>query len=181
MLGYTVPSVNSAKQDWEPYALELAAGILDAGNSARFAKDLIRGSHIASQTEVYYNLYTRYQSQFILFGTPTQNQTNEALKRMFLSEIKRLQNEPVPESELERVKNQIIAQKTFEKDSIFGQAMEIGLLETLGLKTETAETFTDKIKNITAQQIQEVSKRYFNNSALTEARLYPSIQKREKP
>lgn len=176
MLGYTVPSAKTAKLEWEPYALELAAGILDAGNSARFSKNLIRGSHTASGAETYYSLYSRYQTQFIIFGIPAQNRTNDELKRMFLKEIKRLQNEPIPEDELERVKTQLIAQKTFEKDSIFGQAMEIGLLETLGLGAETAETFTDKIKAITAQQIQEVAKRYFSDAAITEARLYPTAQ-----
>ena len=179
MMGYTVPSTTTAKHRFEPYALELAAGILDAGNSARFSKNLIRGSHIASHADTYYNLYSRYQTQFIILGTPAKNRTHDELKRMLLKEIKRLQNELVPESELARVKTQIIAPKTFEKDSIFGQAMEIGLLETLGLSTETAETFTDKIKGITAQQIQEVAKRYFRDNAITEARLYPSSQQGE--
>lgn len=176
MLGYTVPSTTTAKLSWEPYALELASGILDAGDSARFAKNLIRGSHIASSAATYYNLYTRYQTQFILLGTPAQNRTNEELKQMLLKEIKHLQTELIPESELERVKTQIIAQKTFERDSIYGQAMEIGLLETLGLSSETAETFTDKIKTITAQQIQDVAQKYFRDSAITEAFLYPNSQ-----
>ncbi len=179
MLGYTVPSAKTAKQAWQPYALELAAGILNAGNSARFSKNLIRGPHIASSAEVYYNLYSRYQTQFIMLGTPAQNRNNNELKQMFLKEIKRLQTEPIPERELERVKTQIIAQKTFEKDSIFGQAMEIGLLETIGLSTETAESFTDKIKSITAQQIQAVAKQYFRDSAITEARLYPNAKQGE--
>ena len=174
MMGYTVPSATTAKKNVEPYALELAAGILDAGKNARFSKNLIRGSHIASSAQTYYNLYSRYQTQFILLGTPAQNHNHDELKRLFLKEIKRLQNEPISENELERVKTQIIAQKTFEKDSIFGQAMEMGLLETVGLSSETAETFTNKIRRITAQQVQEVAKRYFRDNAITEARLYPS-------
>ena len=93
-----------------------------------------------------------------------------------LNELKHLQNTPIDDKELERVKTQIIAQKTFEKDSIFGQAMEIGLLETLGLKSETSETFTNKIKQVTAQQIQAVAKRYLTENAITEARLYPLSQ-----
>ena len=176
MMGYTVPSVKTAQEKMEPYALEIIAGILNSGNSARFSKNLIRGTHLASSIDVYYNLYTRYQTQFIIFGTPSQNRTSDQLKQAVLNEIKRLQNTPIDDKELARVKTQIIAQKTFEKDSIFGQAMEIGLLETLGLKSETSETFTNKIQQVTAQQVQEVAKRYLTENAITEARLYPLSQ-----
>lgn len=173
MFGYTVPSAKIAKESWEPYALELAAGILNGGESSRFAKKLIRGNHVASSADVYYNLYSRYQTQFILFGTPSQSQTLNQLKLSMLQEIELLKNQVISDLELKRIKNQIIAQKTFEKDSIFGQAMELGLLETIGLGWQTADTYSDKIKAITPQQIQAVAKRYFNEKTLTEAQLLP--------
>lgn len=173
MFGYTVPSVKTAKRAWEPFALEVIAGILDAGESSRFAKTLVRGNHIASSADAYYNLYSRYQTQFILFGTPAQNQTLTQLKAGMLKEIKLLQNEPVSETELKRIKTQIIAQKTFEKDSIFGQAMELGLLETIGLGWQTANSYPDKINEVTPEQIQEVAKRYFAERSMTEAQLFP--------
>ena len=47
----------NSKKCWEPYALEIIAGILDAGEGARFAKNLIRGNHVASGADAYYNLY----------------------------------------------------------------------------------------------------------------------------
>ncbi|KTC76046.1 zinc protease [Legionella birminghamensis] len=179
MFGYSVPSVKTAKTNWEPYALEVIAGILDAGESSRFAKNLVRGSHMASNVDIYYNLYNRYQTQFVLFGIPTQSHTMDELKTALLREIHRLQTEPVNEVELNRIKTQIIAQKTFEKDSIFGQAMELGLLETIGLGWETAEAYTAKIEAITPAQIQEAAQRYFNDNTITEARLYPLLQSKE--
>ncbi|KTD22007.1 zinc protease (peptidase, M16 family) [Legionella lansingensis] len=173
MFGYTVPSVNTAKNTWEPYALELIAGILDAGESARFAKNLVRGEHIASGVDIYYNLYARYQTQFVVFGTPSQSHTVDQLKTAMVKEVDNLKNNLVPDAELQRVKTQIIAQKTFEKDSIFGQAMELGLLETIGLGWETADTYTNKINSITPEQIREVAQRYFKETAETEALLIP--------
>ena len=176
MFGYTAPSVKTAQKAWEPYALELLAGILDAGDSARFAKNLVRDSHIASSANVYYDLYSRYQTQFIFYGTPAQSRTIGELKTGMLKEIKRLQTELVSARELQRVKTQIIAQKIFEKDSIFGQAMEIGLLETLGLGWKTAEIYNDRIESITPEQIQEAAKRYLREEAMTEAQLFPLSQ-----
>ncbi|WP_412754922.1 M16 family metallopeptidase [Legionella donaldsonii] len=180
MFGYTVPSVKTAKTVWEPYALEIIANILDAGESARFAKNLVRGSHLASGIDAYYNLYSRYQTQFVVFGTPTEAHSIDELKAGMLKEIKRLQNELVSPTELKRIKTQIIAQKTFEKDSIFGQAMELGLLETTGLGWKTADTYTDRINSITPEQLQQVAQLYFQENALTEARLIPVLEEEQQ-
>ena len=54
-------------------------------------------------------------------------------------EIDRFKQEPVSEQEMERVRNQIVASKVFEKDSVFYQAMLIGQLETIGLDWRLAD------------------------------------------
>lgn len=175
MLGYTVPTVSSAPKDrsMDPYALEIMAGLLDAGESARFSKQLIRGKSIASDTDVFYNLYARYQTQFVLYGTPSQNHTLNDLKSGMLDELAQLKKTKISANELKRIKTQITAQKIFERDSIFGQAMEIGLLETIGLGFETAHQYIERINQITPEQVQQVAQHYFNENNLTEARLIP--------
>lgn len=180
MFGYPAPSVKTAKTPWEPYALEVIAGILDAGESARFAKNLVRGTHVASGANVFYNLYTRYPTQFVFLGIPSQTHTVDEVKQAMIKEIKKLQTELVDSAELQRVKTQIIAQKTYEKDSIFGQAMEIGLLETIGLGTKTADSYIDNINSITAEQIQQTAKLYFQENSMTETRLMPVTPRREQ-
>ena len=74
-----------------------------------------------------------------MFGTPSKAHTLADLKAGILTEINRLRTTRIDEHELRRIKTQIIAQKTFEKDSIFDQAMELGLLETVGLGWQVAE------------------------------------------
>lgn len=176
LFSYTVPSLKSAKNAKDAYTLEVIAGLLGAGESARLSKTLVRNKQIASSADVYYNLLTRYQGQFMLFATPSQHASVEVLKAGMMSEIKRLQTETVARAELERVKNQIIAQKTFEKDSIFGQAMELGLTATLGLPLSSAEQYTQEIARIEPDDIQRVAKAYFENHRLTETYLFPESQ-----
>jgi zinc protease len=180
IFGYPVPSVKTAQLPWEPYALEVLAGILDGGDSARFTKNLIRGSHIASGANTFYNLYTRYPTEFTLIGIPSQSHTVAELKGAMLNEIKRLQAEPVSADELHRAKSQIIAQKTYEKDSIFSQAMELGMLETIGLSLDVANDYINQIDNITAEQVQQVAKHYFHSNAMTTARLIPDLQEKQQ-
>lgn len=180
MFGYTVPSLNTAQTDWEPYALELITGLLDAGDSARFATSLVRGKELASSVDVYYNLYARYQTQFIFYGSPSRFHNVNQLRDGILAEIRKLQQTPVGDAELKRIKLQIIAEKTFEKDSIFGQAMELGLLETIGLGWQAADTYQQRINAVTAEQIQAAAKRWFDEKTMTEATLFPLSNPEER-
>jgi zinc protease len=180
MIGYTVPSVKTVTEKiaddapWAPYALELIAGILDAGDSSRFNDRLVRNHHLASSMAVQYILYARYQTQFVIFATPDATHSIEELRKGVMAELRRLQTEPISEAELKRVKTQVIAEKTFERDSIFSQAMEIGLLETVGLGWQTAEDYNHQINQITPEQIQKAAERYFTENNLTEALLIPN-------
>lgn len=176
MTGYTVPGITTAENPSDPYALELIAGILGAGDSARFGKELIRGEHIASGLETYYNIYARNQTQFIIYGAPNAAHTIEALEKAVLAQIKKLQEKPVSPEELQRVKTQIIAQKTFEKDSIFGQAMELGLLETIGIGWQHKDDYINKLNRIKPEQIQQAARQYFQENAMTVAELIPTKQ-----
>lgn len=175
MLGYTVPSVKSStiKHASDPYALEVLAAILDAGDSGRLSSALVRGQQIASSIDTYYNLYARYQTQFIIYGTPSPQHSTTELRKSILGEIKRLQTTLVDNKELLRVKTQIIAQKTFEKDSVFGQAMELGLLETVGVGWKGSESYIERIQKVTPQDIQTVAKQYFVDKNMTEGLLIP--------
>ena len=175
MLGYTVPTITTttAANSTDPYALEIIAGILDAGDSGRVSSQLIRAKQIASNVDIFYNLYARYQTEFILYGTPSQSHTIDKLRDGIITEIKRLQTELVDDKELRRVKTQIISQKTFERDSIFSQAMELGLLETIGIGWEVAEKYVDRINSVTPLQLQKTAQQYFQENNMTEALLIP--------
>ena len=174
MIGYTVPGVKTAKTPWEPYALELIAGVLDAGEGARFAKNLIRGSQIATGVSVYYNMYTKYKTQFIVYGAPSQSYEIKDLEKALITELNALKTTPVTAKELQRIKNQIIAQKTFEKDSIYGQAMELGLLETAGIGWKNIDNYPQAINSVSAEQIQKTAQRYFQENNMTVAELIPT-------
>ena len=75
--------------------------------------------------------------------------------------------------ELERVRNQIIAAKVYEKDSVFYQAMLIGKLETVGLDWRLADEYVEHLKRVTPEQIQQVAKQYLTEDNLSVAVLEP--------
>jgi len=179
MLGFNCPTLKTTtlKNIHAPYALELIAGILAAGDSGRVNTQLVHGKKVASSIDVYYNLFARYQTEFIIYGSPSESHKPAELKDGILAEIKKLQDELVSDTELKRIKTQIIAQKTFEKDSVFGKALEIGLLETVGLGWQTKDKYVKQINAVNAEEIQQVAKLYFNENNMTEALLIPLSDK----
>ncbi|TXL20043.1 hypothetical protein BMR06_06835 [Methylococcaceae bacterium HT5] len=50
-----------------------------------------------------------------------------------------LQREPVSAKELARVKAQVMASSVYEQDSLFYQAMKLGMAETVGLGWQKSE------------------------------------------
>lgn len=175
MMGYKVPVVLTANPgaDWEPYALEVLAGVLDGGTSARLESEVVRGDAVATSAGAGYDAYDRLQSLFMLSGTPAKKHTIEDLEAEFRKQLRRLREERVPNDELARVKAQLRAAKVYEEDSIFYQAMQIGSMETIGLSWKETERFYERLDAITAEQVQAVARKYFSDTGLTVAELVP--------
>ena len=173
MMGWKVPVVKTTDVGWEPYALEMLAGILDGGASARFSRELVRGKEIATSIGAGYGLFSRLDDLFIVAGTPTKAHTVPELEQAVMQQIVQLQTELVSEQELKRVKAQVVANKTYERDSVFYQAMQIGMLETIGLDWRLSEEYVKNIDAVTAQQVQTVARKYFIDKTLTVAELIP--------
>ena len=173
MMGWKVPVVKTADVAWEPYALEMLAGILDGGASARFSRELIRGKEIATSIGAGYGLFSRLDDLFIVAGTPTKAHTVPELEQAVMQQIVQLQTELVSEQELKRIKAQVVANKTYERDSVFYQAMQIGMLETIGLDWRLSEEYVKNIDAVTAQQVRAVARKYFIDKTLTVAELIP--------
>ena len=56
---------------------------------------------------------------------------------------------------------------------MFGQAMEIGILEMSGIGQKQIERIIEKLKAVTPQQVQRVAQKYFSDDVLTVATLVP--------
>ena len=172
-MGYRVPNLPAAEHDWEPYALRLAAGLLDEGRSARLPTRLVRGQGVAAGAGAYYGAESRAPGLFYLEGTPAPGTDPSALEQALLAEVAALRDEPVDREELARVKRQIAASEVFQRDSVFYQAMQIGQLETIGYGHEYLDTYLERIRAVTPQQIQQVAAKYLTPQRRTLVRLHP--------
>ena len=179
MMVYKVPVLKTALNqpdsipEWEPYALEVLASVLGGSGSARFASNLVRGKEVATSVGAGYNFSARLDHLFTISGTPARNHTVEQLEAAVNEEIEMLKNSLVSDSELLRIKAQVVSSDVYERDSVFYQAMIIGIFETVGLSWKEIDKYVSSIQAITAEQVQAVAKKYLKEDRLTIAVLDP--------
>ncbi len=181
VMGYKVPVLKSIEDADEVYALELLAGLLDGGNSSRFSQNLIRGSQVATSVGANYNLYALHDSLFTLAAIPANGVAIDDLEAAIVEQVKAIQDQPPTEAELERVKAQVVASSVYEQDSSFYQAMKIGILEAVGLGWPVMDEYVERINAVTAEQVQQVARKYFVEDHLTIAELIPQAINSQTP
>jgi zinc protease len=177
LMGYKTTAVGHADEPWEPYALEMLASILDGGASARIARDLIRGEQVAASAGADYSAFTRLPGMLLMDGTPAEGRTTKELENALRGEVQRLRDELVSEDELQRVRNQLVASKVYERDSVFYQAMQLGVLETVGLDWRLLDEYVDRVSAVTAEQVRTVARKYLIDDNLTVGVLDPLPEK----
>jgi zinc protease len=173
LMGYKTPIVGTAGEAWEPYALHVLSSVLDGGSSARLSRELVRGRGIAASAGADYGAYGRLPGMFLLSGTPTDAHTVAEVEQALRDLVAQLRDELIDEGELQRIITQAVASKVFEADSLFAQAMEIGVLETVGLDWRLAEQEIEALRAVTPEQVREVARRYLVDDNLTVATLKP--------
>ena len=173
LMAYKVPSLNTVEHEWEAYALDVLAAVLDGGDSARLPTRLQRGQKIVSSVGAGYHMGGRLEELFVFEATPVKGKTLLDMEIALKTEIRALQREPVSGKELARVKAQVMASSVYEQDSLFYQAMKLGMAETAGLGWQTSEQYREKINQVTAEQVRLVADKYLVESQLSIAYLEP--------
>lgn len=173
IMGYKAPILRDVEKDSDPYALEMLSAILDGHDAARFNKKLVREEKVALAAGIDYDSTARGPGMLYLHATPSEGKTVADLEAALRAEIGRVQQDGVSQAELKRAKAQLIASEVYKKDSMFGQTMEIGQIESAGLPYRKLDRMLEKLQQVTAEQIQAVAKKYFNDDALTVGVLDP--------
>ncbi|WP_370260735.1 M16 family metallopeptidase [Limnobacter sp.] len=173
IMGFKVPKLENVLKDRDPYALTVLAAVLDSYSGARMNRELVQTQRVAIQAGASYDMTGRGPSLFYLDGTPANGRTVEQLEADLLAQVDRIAKEGVTDQELARVKAQLIASQVYKRDSVFGQAMEIGQNLTIGFEVEDIDRMIEQIKTVTAQEVQYVAQTHFDRDQLTVGTLFP--------
>lgn len=164
-------------QDWEkdaaPYALQILAGVLSGNDSARLQQSLVKTQQIAVSASAGYDDVSRGPGMFMIDATPAPGKSVGALEKAIREQLERLQRDGISEAELARVKAQVIAADVFQRDSLFYQAMQLGEYVTAGLPPEALARRVDKLRAVTAGEVQAAAKQWLQDDRLSVGILDP--------
>jgi len=160
MMGWKTPALTSLEDPTDAYALIVAQGVLSSGDASRFARRLVREDEVATSSSAYYSPFSRMDTLFTVGATPTAGTGMDRLETALLEEIEQLKAAPIDATELQRVQARVIASEIFRRDSIQSQAMELGLLQSIGLGWQVADDYVEQIRAVTAEDVQRVAREY---------------------
>ena len=176
MMGYRVPNYTSEYS----YALDVLESILSRGKSSRLYQSLVYDQKLSLAVGADYGLMQADPGLFYFYALVTPGQTIEAVEDALNREIRRIQNEPPLEQELLRAKNQIEAARVFEQDSNFRHAMLLGQAETVGAGWRKIDQFLDRIRAVTAKDVQRAAQQYLLKDVRTVGTLIPMPPKQSE-
>ena len=172
-LRYLTPSLATADDPDDAYALAVAAAVLGGSTTARLQSRLEREREIVSSVSTGYNLYARLDDLFTVNAVPADGHDVAAVEAALRAEVARLRDERVDESELERIRIRVLADNVFQQDSLFYQGMLLGMLETAGIGWRELDAYAERIRAVTPEQVQSVARRYLVDDRLTVGILEP--------
>jgi predicted Zn-dependent peptidase len=148
-------------QHKDSYALDVMSSILN-GRTGRLYKDMVEGTKVASSAGARQDS-RKYAGAFSFEAETKGESTPVQLEEGWYAELKELQTEAVPAEELQKVKNQAMADSYRRLQSNFFLLIQLAQAEALGDWSEINKE-SAKIQAVTAEDIKRVANQYFDKT-----------------
>jgi zinc protease len=185
-LAFKVPqltSFESTPDNDDALALTVLSAVLDGYSGARLDRALTQGEdRVADSAGASNGLSGRGPQLFTLDGVPAKGKTPEQVEAALRAEVAKVARDGITEAELNRVKTQWVAGQVYKRDSVMSQAREIGSNWIEGFALDADERLIERLRAVTAAQVQAVAAKYFGDDQLTVGMLRPQpVDKNRKP
>jgi predicted Zn-dependent peptidase len=142
----------------DDFALTVLGALL-SGRTGRLYKSLVLQQEVANSASGGQNGY-KYEGFFELSGVAKPGKSPEDVEQALYKEIERLQKEPVPADELQKIKNQSAANQFRGLQSNFGLMVQL-LLRDANRGWATINTDPARVQAVTPEDIRRVANKYF--------------------
>ncbi len=143
----------------DTYALDLLSKIFSQGESSRLNQRLVKQEKAAVQ--VFSGLNSRYGPGALVFGAlPNQGVPIERIESLIDDEIQKLETDGVTERELQKAKNQTLADQVRQRSTVLSKSVE--LQQALFLEGDASAVNRDlqQYMDVTVQDIVDVARKY---------------------
>ena len=168
--GFHVPNL---KVGPDAFALEIAGEVLADGKSSRLYRRLVMEKRMVVDINAGFDMTSFDPSLFIFAAQMRPGVKSQDAMAEVDKEIAALRDHPVSADELQKAKNLEQAQFVFGQDSVFREAMLLGIYELLGDYKQVDE-YLPGIDKVTAADVQRVAQKYLVNENRTIGVLIPT-------
>ena len=150
---HTVPFMHA-----DSYALDVLAGLMN-GRTGRLYKSMVLGDEIASTA--FAGQDSRKYAGAFSFGAETKGDaTPEQLEAAWYEQLARIQNEPIPAEEIQKVKNNIAADAFRRLQNPFFLLIQLLFYDGLG-DWQYMNEWSDYTLAVTEADVKRVAETYF--------------------
>ena len=146
------------------YALDLFIEIMDGGYSSRLTENLVNSKKVALDTFISNDTYNQHDSLIIIGGTPRGSTTTDEFISHVLNEFSDESIDTIGQEELESAKARIKSDNVFKFDSVFYQAMQVGMLETKNISWRNLDNYYKISETITLSEVMSAGKSYITQN-----------------
>lgn len=179
MIGWLAPGVKSVDYP----AVSVAANALGGGKGSIMFRELRQKKGIGYDVGTIYPRF-KYQSHVVAYVITNPFKTEEfsanpnglleQVKTSLLEQVNQLKQKPLSDQELQRAKGYTIGTYALSHQHLQDRAYELGWTEITGAGYEMYKRFPDDVEKVTAEDVQRVASKYFNNYAAVV--LLPKVQ-----
>jgi predicted Zn-dependent peptidase len=141
------------------YAVDLLSDVLASGPSSRLYRKLLKEKKVFSHIDCYITA-SNDPGLIILEGKPTQGVSMEAAEAALWEEIALLAEQPISQSELEKIVNKSESSLVFSEVSVLNKAINLAFFELIG-DASIINRETSLYQNVTVHDIHRVAKEVF--------------------
>jgi zinc protease len=168
--GFHVPNFKAGS---DAFALEVAGEVLGDGKSSRLYRRLVMEKRMVVEINAGFDMTSFDPNLFVLAGQMRPGVKTEDALAEIDKEIAELRDHPVSPDELQKAKNLEAAQFVFGQDSVFREAMLLGIYEMLG-DYRQVDAYLPGIEKVTAADVQRVARKYLVSDNRTTGVLIPT-------
>ncbi len=168
-----------ATRDADSTALEVVDTILTGGQSSRLYRRMVDSDQLVLSVRAQQRP-TFDPSLFTFALAPRAGVEPARAEKALYEEMERLQTTLVPDDELRKAKNELLAAHYRQLKTIAGRANLLGTYEVFYGDYNKLYTADADIEKVTAADVQRVAKQYFTSQNRTVATLVPVTKQEEK-
>ncbi len=157
LIGYHKPSLPS----FDDTVFDLIEALLSKGRTSRLYRSLVERQQIADKVNAVNGFPGNLHANlFLISASPRSGHTAREVEKALYEEIEKLKDNPVPEAELEKVRNQMRMDYLRDMESNSGMAGKLSYYEAIAGDYRYFVRHLDTIDRITPADIMKTARKY---------------------